>query len=462
MAAVKYIIGKRGGDRPEVTLKLTMSNTLRVQTKVPGVLVYRQYWSDSKQCNDPSRKFIKPWEAQEIGEINKILNNLSVEIINKATATPESDITKQWLADEVDRLLHPDKYKPVEPEPQKPKTLMEAVEDFVEGAGSRIVPRTGRPISKQTQLQYKQMRKQLRDYLKSCKIADLELIEVDKEFYDSFVAFLYSQGFKKNTIGKHIKNIKAAINLLPLEQRATCEFVEPKKCVKLAEEVDNIYLSESELEAIASIKIETPYLDRVRDQFLLLAWTGCRYSDLSKLNKENLVNKRGHEYFKIEQQKTGAKVTIPVFPTTRAILEKYNYNVPRTMANQKFNEFIKEVAKLAGLTDEVKITRTEMPAVRGRGKREVKRVTNRFAKWECVTAHTARRSFATNMYKREFPTLMIMAITGHETEKAFLSYIKVSADEHAERMLSRFEEQEARRHEEQQTRQKEKNDLNQQ
>lgn len=124
----------------------------------------------------------------------------------------------------------------------------------------------------------------------------------------------------------------------------------------------------------------------------------------------------GREYFKIVQQKTGAKVTIPVLAPVRAILEKYGYNLPRPIANQKFNEYVKEVAKLAGLKE-----------------------------WQRVTAHTARRSFATNLYKRDFPTLMIMRITGHQTEKAFLTYIKVTEDENAERMIKKFEEQEAHR-----------------
>ena len=118
------------------------------------------------------------------------------------------------------------------------------------------------------------------------------------------------------------------------------------------------------------------------------------------------------------------------------------------MANQKFNEFIKEVAKLAGLTDEVTITRTEMadaPSKGRRTKREAQRVAQRYEKWQCVSAHPARRSFATNMYKRNLPTLMIMKITGHQTEKAFLTYIKVTEDENAERMMKLFEEQEAAR-----------------
>lgn len=445
MAAITYLVGKRGGDRPEVTLKLTINSKLRVQTKVPGVLVYRQYWSDSKQCNDTARKFIKPWEMEEMSNVNKILKNLSSEIKDKAAAIPESEITKQWLSDEIDKTLHPEKYKPKAPEKVKPKTFVQAIEDLVNSAEKRIISRTGKPVSKCTQIQYKQTREHVYRYLEDCKIKDLEISDVNKDFYDAFVAHLYAQGLKKNTIGKHIKNIKAAINLLPLEQRAACEFIAPQKCVKLSEEVDNIYLSESELDAIAKVEITTPYLDRIRDQFLLLAWTGCRYSDLGKLNKENIVNIRGYEYFKIEQQKTGAKPTIPIFPITRAILEKYDYNVPRPMTNQKFNEYIKEIAKLAGLTDEVHITHTEMKEGKRRGAKEVKRVTRHYEKWQCVSAHTARRSFATNMYKRDFPTLMIMKITGHSTEQAFLSYIKVSEDENAERMLMRFEEQEAAR-----------------
>lgn len=445
MASIKYILGKRGGDRPEVILRLTISNALKVQTKVPGVLVYRQYWSESKQCNDTTRKFAKPWEVEEMAEVNKTLAALAAEVLSLATATPEEYITKEWLAAEVDKVLHPDKYKTKEAAPQ---TLMQAVNSFIEGSRTRIVQHTGKPIGKATQFQYLQMQKHLAAYLRRHKQADLDLAEVDKGFYDSFVAYLYEQGFKLNTIGKHIKNIKAAINALPLAQRASCEFVEPKKCVKLAEEVDNIYLTEAELETIAALPIATPYLDRVRDQFILLAWTGCRYSDLGKLNKDNIVTMNGHEYFKIEQQKTGAKPTIPILPASRAVLEKYNYNVPRPMANQKFNEFIKEVAKLAGLTDEVTITRTEMADAPSRGrrtKREAQRVAQRYEKWQCVSAHTARRSFATNMYKRGFPTLMIMKITGHQTEKAFLTYIKVTEDENAERMMKLFEEQEAAR-----------------
>ncbi|MCA6439134.1 MAG: hypothetical protein IM581_04350 [Chitinophagaceae bacterium] len=42
-----------------------------------------------------------------------------------------------------------------------------------------------------------------------------------------------------------------------------------------------------------------------------------------------------------------------------------------------------------------------------------------FAKWEMLTTHTARRSFATNEFLAGTPALTIMAITGHKTERLF-------------------------------------------
>ena len=63
------------------------------------------------------------------------------------------------------------------------------------------------------------------------------------------------------------------------------------------------------------------------------------------------------------------------------------------------------------------------------------------SKWEMVSSHTARRSFATNEYLNGTSTLTIMAVTGHRTEKAFLKYIKVSKKEEAERMKQHWEKE---------------------
>ena len=82
------------------------------------------------------------------------------------------------------------------------------------------------------------------------------------------------------------------------------------------------------------------------------------------------------------------------------------------ISNDKTNEYLKEVARLAKFNDKVEIIYTKG----GKREREV------LKKWELVTVHTARRSFATNAYLMSVPTISIMKIAGHRTEKAFCKH----------------------------------------
>ena len=429
MATIKYILS-RVGERPAVTLRLTISSQHKIQARVPGVLAFREWWSEKKQTH--ASKFINPLFAPEVSQVNTTLRTLSAQVLQRFAASDISDIDKDWLTSTIDDILYPDKSA------AKPETLMAVYGSFVDGAERRIMPRTGRPVSKKTASQYKQTQHILENYLSMSRQRSIGLSELDKSFYDSFVSYMYSVGLQPNTVGKHIKHVKAAINLLPLEQRVQCEFVTPGKCVRITEESENIYLTEAELGKILNCECSSPHLNRVRDEFVLLAWTGCRYSDLDKLTQENVVTlDGGGQYFKLRQQKTGNSVTIPILPAARVVLDRHGWQMPAPISNQKFNAYIKDVCKEAGLTDTVVLHRTNPKTLR--------RVAHRYKKYECVTAHTARRTFATNMYKRDFPTLMIMAITGHKTEKAFLTYIKVSEDENARRMMERFMSQEKSR-----------------
>jgi integrase len=178
-------------------------------------------------------------------------------------------------------------------------------------------------------------------------------------------------------------------------------------------------LNETELQQLENTKLP-PYLERVRDCFVLFAWTGCRYSDLEKIGKTDIKN----GFITFRQQKTNNKVVIPLHPVVAEILEKYNYDLPEPITNQKFNEYIKEACKRAEINSIETMTRTVG------GKLE----TITFDKHEGVTSHTGRRSFATNMYLQKLPSYMIMSVTGHKTEKSFLKYIKVTQQEHAAMM----------------------------
>lgn len=436
MASSKYIIGKRGGDRPEVTIKLTVNNQLRVQTKVPGILVYRQYWSDAKQCNDLSRKFIKPWEREEITNINTTLNGLSSEVLAKAAATSEAEITKAWLNEVIDKYLHPAKFAP---KVEKPLTLMDIVSTFVEDAEQGKVLNDGEKLKTGTVKTYRQVYNYLVKFAKSEKRKDYETDELTAIWYDRFVSFLYGQGMNKNSVGKEIKCLKTILNKrIPHAQRAACELVERGKCKVLREDVNNIYLNEKQLKVLA----EHPFsgaLERVRDLFLLLAWTGQRYSDLEQLTAKNIHNTEDgkHRFFKVRQTKTDAVVFVPIVPELDTVLAKYNDCPPKPISNQKFNDFIKEACKAvaltdagkdAGFADNVEIERTL----------NAEKQTTVKPFYECVTSHTGRRSFATNGYRRDVPLPLLMSVTGHTSESMFYLYIKENPEQGRERMLNNY------------------------
>lgn len=117
---------------------------------------------------------------------------------------------------------------------------------------------------------------------------------------------------------------------------------------------------------------------------------------------------------------------IPLKAQVKEILTKYKGVPPEANSNQKMNEYLKELGELAEIDEEILITQTKGG----------KRVTETFKKWELITTHTARRSFASNAYLMGVPTISIMKITGHRTEKSFLKYIKISQEDNANKLVN--------------------------
>jgi integrase len=130
-------------------------------------------------------------------------------------------------------------------------------------------------------------------------------------------------------------------------------------------------------------------------------------------------------------KKTGQKIILPLHSQVKEILNKLNGNFPKSITSQSFNKFIKIVCK------EVKINETTFGAKRTEVKEDVwRKIKGNFYKYDLVSSHICRRSFATNHYGL-LPTPVIMAVTGHKTEKMFLNYIGKTAKDNAE-VLNQF------------------------
>jgi len=266
--------------------------------------------------------------------------------------------------------------------------------------------------------QYNVSLKKIQSYEKRHRLK-LRFKDVDMTFYNRFVNHcMQDLNLANNSISTHIKNIKMWMNAALDDGLHTSTAHQSRSFKKIDVPADTIYLTEEELHRIRTAIMPNKHLENARDIFLLACYTGVRSQDYHKLNKDNFV--ADGTKLKVRTEKTDEEVVIPLHPVAKNILNKYN-GTPRIISNAKFNEYIKRVCRVVGITQSVTVTRTC-------GGKKVK-ITK--PKCEFVCSHTARRSFATNAYKAGVPTLAIMAITGHRTEKVFLKYIRVSKEEHA-------------------------------
>jgi integrase len=404
------------------------------------LLIKPDNWSNETQKANQRADVFKFFSGESKDEqkgrqkFNDKVTGLRAAIESELMEAHQADITHEWLKIAIDKHWHPDKYK---------TSLFSFIRSFIDKAETKPNPKTGRPVSYKMRREYEVTFSYLKDYAtKTGKEFDFK--DIDLDFYDGFIQYLQEahpaktkkketnpakSGTKKpaerklavNTIGKKIQTLKIFLNAARDENKNSYEGYKSKKFVAMTEEADTIYLNEGELTTLYGKDFSSnPSMDRVRDLFLVGCWTGCRFSDISQITPESVSG----GFINMKQYKTGTKVVIPLHPIVTAILNKYKGQLPEPISNQKFNKSLKEIARLAKLDES-----THKAITKGGI-----RVSKSYKKWELVTTHTARRSFATNLYKSDFPSISIMAITGHKTEEAFLKYIKVTPDEHAKKL----------------------------
>jgi integrase len=295
-------------------------------------------------------------------------------------------------------------------------TLFSLAQRFINGE----IKFRGKDKSQSSLDNYSAVTKHLKAYQIFSKLrVDFDTIDLD--FFYSYVNYLkHKQKLAVNTIAKDISIIKVFMGeAVDLEYTDNMKF-RHKKFAFNEEETDSVYLTEQELAKLYALKIINKKLEEVRDLFIFGAWVGLRFSDFSNIKTENIIQIDGDYFIKMITQKTKELVIIPCNPVVMEIFDKYAdrpNKLPKTISNQKFNDYIKDVCKLAEFNEKGRVSSRPKDILA-----------------ELVSSHTARRSFATNYYLQGFPTIDLMKITGHKTERSFLKYIRVSKLDTAKRL----------------------------
>jgi integrase/recombinase XerD len=214
------------------------------------------------------------------------------------------------------------------------------------------------------------------------KRKDVRLKDLDLKFIQDLEYFFKTVlKLKQATVYRSIQRVKKIIQFAISEnylQKDPFHLYKNKKHKTII-----VYLTDEELKRLEKHTFSQPRLQQVKDLFIFCCYTGLAYAEMSSLTTKNIeIGFDRKEWIQMIRKKTNRKISVPVLPKAKEILEKYNSELP-SISNQKFNSYLKEISELLSIDKK-------------------------------LTHHTARKTFATTVLLfNNVPMEIVSELLGH-------------------------------------------------
>lgn len=264
--------------------------------------------------------------------------------------------------------------------------------------------------------------------------------DIDFRWLAAFKSWAFEKEYATATVGKFVAIVKAAVNLARKRQLTDNRHViERGFSVKVTSgNRKKLALYPHEVDAIAAMDWQklggmdgmgADRLEKSATVIVAACCTGLRHSDFHKVDRKSVVTFRNYEMIQVWTQKSDKPVAIPLDARLKAILERFDYQLPRVDRSELL-KVGRVVLKAAGIDREVSVRDTKGG----------KSIIVHAPMYKKFSAHVTRRTFARNAYLED-PTLLpaIQAILGHATQAQTLEYIDIEDMLTAERFAKRME-----------------------
>lgn len=376
-------------------------NVIGGKTKIT---VSKDYWKNHHKKQRINDTDLKNYRTEVKAELLK----LETYILNEFDKTNIDEVNKDWLKSQVERYYNPKQAVKV------PTKLIPFFDYYLSVKGNDL---TNNRIQKINVIKAKLER------FENATNHKYSIIEVNDFFKKQYVDYCESEHYSINTVSGDVAIIKT---ICRYAEQCDIETHKQLNNLKVKEEpTEAVYLSFDELEQIKALDLSNnERLDNVRDWLIISCYTGQRISDFMRFDSSMIEKRKDKHLLTFVQQKTNKKVTIPFLDEARKIVNKNNGKFPRSISHAKYNDYLKELCKLAGI-DELREGTKRQATTKNKNKsrNDYRMVKGIYPKYELISSHVGRRSFATNFYGK-VPTSVLIGITGHSTEKMFLKYIR--------------------------------------
>jgi len=298
------------------------------------------------------------------------------------------------------------------------KSLLQHYDDFIEGYKLKASAGTVKKLTTN--------KKHLVEFAKKARI-NLDFESIDNIFFNKYVEyFLVTLEHTNGTVARNVKVLKWFLNYCS-KMGFNTNYTYKSFAYKFTES-EIIALTGEELMSVYNLKIENDCLAQVRDCFCFMCFTALRYGDAREVRTTDVAN----GFINITTLKTRSKVCIPLIDESKVLLERYKNKLGLKampfISNQKMNEYLKEVGKLAGLNRTIS-------KVRFRGNQ---RIENTFKLYEVLTCHVGRKTFVSYMFNKNVDSELIRSISNHKSISSFARYNKIDEEHKATQMRIAF------------------------
>ncbi|GAK74456.1 integrase [Nonlabens ulvanivorans] len=378
--------------------------------KTTTLLIDPEKWSTSKRQPINS--------TTELRSLGQNLLKLKTFIIDAYNTSINEDIDTIWLGNVIKTYFNGTSNTDV-----KSKYVVDAIAELKASANTRKNNKGEYGLSKSRITSYNNLLNLVVRYQENNK---LKVKEVDPTLAMNFIKWMQEQDYSKSYYSKIISDLKMVCREAGRKGAETSPKLLDIKASKPKPE-SILYLNRNEIKEIKKTKLNREALKNARRWLLLGCELGQRGGDLLNINSDKIKTlKSGNRVIELVQQKTNKSVTIPILHKAEKILKK---GIPNKISMQTFNLHIKDICKKAKIDSPTS----------GRKflKKGGKRVSGTYPKWQLASSHICRRSYASNYYG-EYPTPLLMSVTGHSTESQFLNYIGKSGHDQADQFFELY------------------------
>lgn len=417
MASITFEVLSNSQTAP-IYLRLSVKRGVTPRTKT-GLYINSKEWSKDTKLPKQTKSTNK--------NITTDLIKLKVFILEKLNQSVlEGDkIDKQWLEHYIDVFFN-------RIDENKTQTKVTYWIDYIiKNASLMENTKGGYGLSKSRVKAYNSLLKRFTEYQKNKTI---NIKDLDKNGFNDFKIWLFDiKKYSPSSAIKFLTDLQKVVRVASEFTTIAENFhsIKFKKVSTYDDDMNVITLSLNEIHRIKDLTLTNESYINARKWLILACFTAQRGGALlDRIKKENFHFYGKDLIISIKQKKVNQNITIPVLPPVKEI---YEQGLPYKISTQKLNKHIKTICELAEIN--------QLVMGKKRNKETNRNEKKLRPKFEYISTHTGRRTFATLHYGK-IPTPIIMRVTGHKKESTFLEYINQNNDDHLDKFLDFYKTKE--------------------